>query len=38
AEDLVARGRDIECLTLARGVGYHLERRVFLNAGRTVVL
>ncbi|MDR6228273.1 formyltetrahydrofolate deformylase [Pseudomonas sp. SORGH_AS199] len=38
AEDLVARGRDIECLTLSRGVGYHLERRVFLNAGRTVVL
>jgi len=38
AEDLVARGRDIECLTLARAVGYHLERRVFLNAGRTVVL
>ncbi|WP_312271183.1 formyltetrahydrofolate deformylase [Pseudomonas sp.] len=37
-EDLVAKGRDIECLTLARAVGYHLERRVFLNANRTVVL
>lgn len=36
--DLVAKGRDIECLTLARAVGYHLERRVFLYAGRTVVL
>ncbi|MEC9483010.1 MAG: formyltetrahydrofolate deformylase [Halomonas sp.] len=37
-EDLVAKGRDIECLTLARAIGYHLERRVFLHAGRTVVL
>lgn len=37
-EDLVAKGRDIECLTLARGVSYHLERRVFLHGGRTVVL
>jgi len=37
-EDLVAKGRDIECLTLAKAVGYHIERRVFLNANRTVVL
>ena len=37
-EDLVAKGRDIECLTLARAIGYHLERRVFLYSGRTVVL
>lgn len=36
-EDLVAKGRDIECLTLARAVGYHIERRVFLHARRTVV-
>lgn len=36
-EDLVAKGRDIECLTLARAIGYHLERRVFLHNGRTVV-
>ncbi|WP_192035158.1 formyltetrahydrofolate deformylase [Halomonas sp. YLGW01] len=36
-EDLVAKGRDIECLTLARAVGYHVERRVFLHARRTVV-
>lgn len=36
-EDLVAKGRDIECLTLARAIGFHLERRVFLHAGRTVV-
>ncbi|MCG4453064.1 formyltetrahydrofolate deformylase [Pseudomonas sp. MMS21-TM103] len=37
-EDLVAKGRDIECQTLAKAIGYHLERRVFLNANRTVVL
>ena len=37
-EDLIAKGRDIEAQTLARGVGYHIERRVFLNANRTVVL
>ncbi|WP_447554637.1 formyltetrahydrofolate deformylase [Vreelandella sp. EE22] len=36
-EDLVAKGRDVECLTLARAIGYHLERRVFLHNGRTVV-
>lgn len=37
-EDLVVKGRDIECLTLARAISYHIERRVFLHAGRTVVL
>ena len=37
-EDLIAKGRDIECLTLAKAVGLHIERRVFLNANRTVVL
>mgnify|MGYP001301426642 FL=1 len=37
-EDLIAKGRDIECQTLARAVGFHIERRVFLNANRTVVL
>ncbi|MGM0535411.1 MAG: formyltetrahydrofolate deformylase [Pseudomonadota bacterium] len=36
-EDLVAKGRDIECLTLARAVALHVERRVFLHARRTVV-
>ncbi|KXS39640.1 MAG: formyltetrahydrofolate deformylase [Halomonadaceae bacterium T82-2] len=36
-EDLVAKGRDIECLTLARAIDYHIERRVFLHQGRTVV-
>jgi formyltetrahydrofolate deformylase len=37
AEDLVALGRDVECITLARAVKYHLERRVFLNGAKTVV-
>ncbi|MEO5699741.1 MAG: formyltetrahydrofolate deformylase [Casimicrobiaceae bacterium] len=37
AEDLVALGRDVECLVLARAVKYHLEHRVFLNGAKTVV-
>jgi len=37
-EDLLAVGRDMECLALARAVRYHIERRVFLNGNRTVVL
>lgn len=37
-EDLVAVGRDVECLTLARAIKLHLEHRVFLNDRRTVVL
>ncbi|MCA1773778.1 MAG: formyltetrahydrofolate deformylase [Halomonas sp.] len=36
-EDLVAKGRDVECLTLARAVTLHVERRVFLHANRAVV-
>ena len=37
AEDLVAIGRDIEAMTLARAVRLHVERRVFINGHRTVV-
>jgi len=37
-EDLVAVGRDVECLTLARALKLHLERRVFLNGRKTIVL
>ncbi|MEH6577800.1 MAG: formyltetrahydrofolate deformylase [Amphritea sp.] len=37
-EDLVAKGRDIERVTLSRAVRYHVEKRVFLNGNRTVVL
>ena len=36
-EDLVAIGRDCETIALARAVRLHLERRVFVNANRTVV-
>ncbi len=36
-EDLVALGRDIERSVLARGLRWHLEDRVLLNGGRTVV-
>ena len=36
-EDLIAKGRDIERITLSRAVKYHTEKRVFLNGNRTVV-
>lgn len=36
-DDLVAIGRDIENIVLARAVRYHVEHRVLLNGGRTVV-
>ncbi|MBL8258493.1 MAG: formyltetrahydrofolate deformylase [Candidatus Competibacteraceae bacterium] len=35
---LAAVGRDIENIVLARAIHYHLERRVFLNGAKTVVL
>ena len=38
AEQLLSVGRDMECQALARAVLYHVERRVFLNGTRTVVL
>ena len=37
-EQLLAVGRGMECQALARAVSYHVERRVFLNGARTVVL
>jgi formyltetrahydrofolate deformylase len=36
-DDLVAVGRDIESVVLARAVQYHIERRVLLNGTKTVV-
>jgi len=36
-ERLVAVGRDLECIALARAVGRHLEHRVLRNGCRTVV-
>ena len=35
--DLVATGRDLENMVLARAVKYHAERRVLLNGRKTVV-
>jgi formyltetrahydrofolate deformylase len=37
ADNLVRKGRDIERRVLARAVRYHLDDRVILNGGRTVV-
>ena len=36
-EDLVALGRDVENVVLARAVQYHVEHRVLANGNRTVV-
>jgi formyltetrahydrofolate deformylase len=36
-EDLVAVGRDVECLALARAVRWHVEHRILLNGARTVI-
>ena len=36
-EDLVRKGRDIERRVLARALSYHLEDRVLMNRGKTVV-
>jgi formyltetrahydrofolate deformylase len=36
-EEMVAIGRDIEATVLARAVRFHLEHRVLINGGRTVV-
>ena len=36
-EQLTAIGRDVECVTLARAIQWHAERRVLLNGSRTVV-
>jgi formyltetrahydrofolate deformylase len=37
AGDLAAIGRDLECNVLARAVRWHLEHRVLVDGGRTVV-
>ncbi len=36
-QDLAAKGRDIECLTLARAVRCHIEHRIFLHGKKSVV-
>ncbi|ANY06267.1 formyltetrahydrofolate deformylase [Pseudonocardia sp. HH130630-07] len=37
AADMIRRGRDIERLVLARGLRWHLEDRVLVHDGRTIV-
>ncbi|ABC21360.1 formyltetrahydrofolate deformylase [Rhodospirillum rubrum] len=37
-DDLVAAGRDLETVVLARAVRWHVERRVMINGTKTVVL
>lgn len=37
AEKLTAIGRDVECVVLARAVGYFVEHRILLNGRKTVV-
>ena len=37
AAELMAVGRDAECLALARAVRWHTEHRVLLNGAKTVV-
>lgn len=36
-EDLIRKGRDLERLVLARGLRYHLEDRVLVYGGKTVI-
>jgi formyltetrahydrofolate deformylase len=37
-EKLLAVGRDVECLALSRAVQYFIQRRLFVNGNRTVIL
>lgn len=37
-EDLISKGQDVERITLFNAVRYHIEKRVFLNGNRTVIL
>lgn len=36
-QELLAIGRDIECMVLSRAVKYHIENRVIINNNKTVV-
>lgn len=36
-EDLVSAGRDLETMVLARAVRWHLDRRIMINDGKTVI-
>jgi formyltetrahydrofolate deformylase len=36
-DELTAVGRDVECVTLARAVKWHVEQRIVVNGSKTVV-
>lgn len=36
-DELVQLGRDVECTVLARAVGWHVEHRVLIEGGKTIV-
>ena len=36
-KDLELIGRDLESITLAKAVKYHIERRIFINNSKTVI-
>ncbi len=36
-DELAAMGRDLESLTLAKAVRYHVEQRILMNGAKTVV-
>ena len=36
-DQLVELGRDIECQVLARAVGWHVEHRVLIEGGKTII-
>ncbi|MEH6812870.1 MAG: formyltetrahydrofolate deformylase [Motiliproteus sp.] len=35
--DLTERGRHIECQTLAKALRYHIEKRIFVDQGKTII-
>ncbi|MEH6578421.1 MAG: formyltetrahydrofolate deformylase [Amphritea sp.] len=35
--DLTEKGRHIECQTLARALKYHIEKRIFVDQGKTII-
>jgi formyltetrahydrofolate deformylase len=36
-DELVQLGRDVECTVLARAVGWHVEHRILIEGGKTIV-
>ncbi len=36
-DELIQLGRDVECTVLARAVGWHVEHRVLIEGGKTIV-